>query len=206
MNAHEILIETSLERDSLVLDSEKEIPEPEITEEAKNIEKEPAKKLDKITFDARMDSLKKDSNLDANSLKKEFSKTCVTPKSPNFQGPEDNKNKGSTDRNERVKEFYSESSQHLDVSNSTKNIAHQLRKPSGNFAATRGLLQDKASSVTGNQSSDLITAHFHSNRQKSINSNDSPVPDKDILKKRDGLNDPINFLKRFDLLFEVEST
>mmetsp|Transcript_28303 Transcript_28303/g.28098 ORF Transcript_28303/g.28098 Transcript_28303/m.28098 type:complete len:83 (+) Transcript_28303:187-435(+) len=80
---------------------------------------------------------------------------------------------------------------------------YQYRKPSGNFAITRGMLQDKASSVTGNQSSDMITAYFHSHQQKSITSHDSPGPTKEISEKREKLEDPVNFLRQFGLLFET---
>ena len=114
--------------------------------------------------------------------------------------PEDVK-LNSTDRKDRDDEFNSEGSKALFATSSSKLLSKRLRKPSDHLLVTKGLLQDHQSNATVNQSSDIVTAHFHSTRQKSVTSRDSPIPEKDIEQSRAAHEDPITFLKRFDLLF-----
>ena len=132
----------------------------------------------------------------------EFSNTWVTPKSPKIPIQKSDSNfNNTTDRRDRIESFQSEEGRHLEISSSNKLLTN-TRKPSESMLLNKGLLNDGVSSVTANQSSDMITAHFHSNYHKSMTSNDSPNPDKDMEHLRETHDDPINFLNRFNLLWK----
>lgn len=66
---------------------------------------------------------------------------------------------------------------------------------------SKGLLQEGASIATVNHSSDIVTAHFNSTRQKSMTSNDSPYPEKDIEQIRNLHDDPHTFIIPFEVTF-----
>lgn len=76
-------------------------------------------------------------------------------------------------RKQTEDEFNSEDNPHF-ITNSSKLIGKGVRKPSEHLLVSKGLLQDGASIATVNHSSDIVTAHFNSTRQKSMTSNDSP--------------------------------
>lgn len=134
-------------------------------------------------------------------MKKEFSQTCVTPTSPKIPTKDESKSfHNSTDRRDMLNDFQSEDSHHLEVSSSSKLVGRNVRKPSDSLVIAKGILHDGVSTVTANQSSDMITAHFQSNHHKSMTSNDSPLPEREAEGQRQFHEDPINFLKRFNLL------
>lgn len=110
---------------------------------------------------------------------------------------------GSSDRMNTSEELKSEDNMNnLSSSNKlAKSKGH--RKPSEHLLVTKGLLQDQASIATVNHSSDKVTAHFNSTRQKSISSHDSPTPVRDTVNSRVMHQDPISFLHHFDLLFNL---
>lgn len=204
----EFKITEKIENKSIKEDTEKEnnlssISSKEITKKEKLNEE--VKNSPKIMEEIKLEGLlelapeKKKENF---SMKTEFWKTVITPNSPKFLQHEESKNLlNSTDRKDRINEFNSEESHNLEVLNSTKLVDKSLRKPD-TILLNKGSLPEGVSTLTANQSSDMITAHFHSVRQRSMTSNDSPIHNKDFDNIREGYEDPLIFLKRFDLLFE----
>lgn len=89
-----------------------------------------------------------------------------------------NKLIASIDRLNTTEELKSEGNQNL-LSSSKKHLKKGHRKPSGHLLCHKNLLENGASIATLHHSSDKITAHFHSNRQKSVTSRDSPVLGRD---------------------------
>ena len=76
-----------------------------------------------------------------------------------------------------------------------------IRKPSGQFTCSQGLLNEGNSIITANQSSENVTAHFNSTRLKSMTTNESPGSrNKDIGLIRDLHEDPLSFLNQFEVL------
>jgi hypothetical protein len=84
----------------------------------------------------------------------------------------------SIDRMNTTEELKSEGDHNL-LSSSKKHLKKGDRKPSGHLLCQKTSLENGASIATLHHSSDKITAHFHSNRQKSVTSHDSPVLGRD---------------------------
>lgn len=124
--------------------------------------------------------------------KADLSRTPGLPAGPTLM-----KNSDKTASNE---ELHSEESKSQKGAPKKKMMNKSMRKPSEHLFVSKGLLQENNSIVTGNHSSDIVTAHFNSTRRKSITTNESPLPERDIEMTRSLHDDPLTYLKQFEVL------
>lgn len=73
------------------------------------------------------------------------------------------------------------------------------KRESDKAALAQNIIQDGMSIASANPSSEAATAYFHTTRRKSLTTNGSPLPDKDLENIRNVHEDPLTFLKKYDV-------